>query len=369
MRRALVPLVLGGLLYLVAVVLIFAHESKMRAPGLGLAPLPAKTCAGPLVGVNSTLAYIQNARYRAESVQAIGRLLGAQVVRDSLLWDRVEAVRGRRDWTSPDNAVKQLRAAGIEPLLAVFGSPSWANGVPASKTEHNLYVPAPGPAFDAWLQHYANFVAAAVRRYRGVVHRWEIWNEPNLEAFWRPRADPEAYRRLYVTLRAAILKADPRAEVAVGGITALGVAPGAGMAGPVFLRRFMRGHPPVDVLAVHTYPRAGPTVDRRGQDNFGDILRIHDQLIAAGYSVPLWLTEWGWSTKLVGDRRQARFVDQSLKLLQRRYRFVRLATYFTDHDLPPRFFQGLLTADLRPKPAARAFRAQARGLAARCRRG
>ena len=70
---------------------------------------------------------------------------------------------------------------------------------------------------------FARFAAQAARRYAPLgVHHWEIWNEPNLAAFWMPRADPAAYARLLVDAAAAIRAADPRAVVILGGL-----APGA----------------------------------------------------------------------------------------------------------------------------------------------
>jgi hypothetical protein len=60
-------------------------------------------------------------------------------------------------------------------------------------------------------------------------------------------------------------------------------------------------------------------------------------------------------------------VDRSLAMLEERYPFVRVATYFSDHDRPPDFFSGLLDEDFEPKPAAIEFRERADRLAARCR--
>jgi polysaccharide biosynthesis protein PslG len=359
---------LASLLWLAAVVVAAVHSNhgaqRPQAP-----PLPRIACAGPEIGVYSSLAFDGDPQHRSETVEAIQRFLHPQVVRDGLLWNQIEPVEGRRNWSHTDSVVEKLRAAGIEPLLVVSGSPSWANGVPGSTPGQTAYVPPFGAARDAWLREYADFLAAAVRRYHDYVRRWEIWNEPNFVQFWRPRPDPVAYSQVYETLRATILRVDPTAEVAVGGLGGLTATEPPGIPGLEFLRRLTRLRPPIDAVAIHPYATADhpPWVHVPNENNFDDIQRVQDQLALEGEQASIWVTEWGWSSAAVGERLQAHYVSWSLTALEHRYRFVRVATYFLDHDLPPRFFQGLLDEQLEPKPAALAFRVQAERLAARCR--
>jgi polysaccharide biosynthesis protein PslG len=367
-RRTQVIVALGALLWLAGVAAAILLPGNA---GIGpeTPPLPEIFCAGPEIGVHSTLAFDGDPDHRAETVAAIHRLLDPQVVRDSLLWNEIEPVKGRRDWSRTDSIVEELRAAGIEPLLAVFGSPSWANGVPKSMPAHYLYVPSGGTALDTWLHEYSDFLAAAVRRYHDYVRRWEIWNEPNLVDFWRPRPDPVTYRHVYETLRATILRVDPTAEVAVGGLGGLSAASAPSIRGLAFLRHLMRTSPPLDAVAIHPYATDDhpPWVHLPKENNFDNIERVHNQLVAAREQAEIWVTEWGWSSAAVGTGRQALYLKRSLEMLEHRYRFVRLATYFVDHDRPPDFFEGLLDDDLGPKPAAGVFRRHAELAASRCR--
>ncbi len=96
-----------------------------------------------------------------------------------------------------------------------------------------------------------------------------------------------------------------------------------------------------------------PWVHVPNENNFDNIERVHDQLVADGERAPIWVTEWGWSSAS-GRRSAARRCTSTgrWQMLEHRYRFVRVATYFVDHDLPPSFFQGLLDEHLKPKPAA-----------------
>lgn len=371
-RRPRLILAIGALAWVavVAFAIVPLLDEDVDGGSLDATPLPATECPGLQLGVNSTLAFEGNAERRAATVAAIRDHLGASIVRDSLLWHKVEPVEGERDWSSPDGVVEDLREAGIEPLMVVLGSPPWANAQPESTAGHYLHVPPTGPALDAWLERYVDFLTEAVERYEGVVRRWEIWNEPNLAVFWRPRPDVAAYRQVYTTLRATILRADPAAEVAVGGLGALVVASRPDVSGLTFLRNLTRTTAPIDNVAIHAYTTDdhAPGIHIPGEKNFDDIGRVGDKLAAERGRPSVWLTEWGWSSTAVGEERQARYVDRSLAIVERRYPYVELATYFAEVDRRPDLFQGLLGQDLAPKPAARAFRRHADLAASRCER-
>jgi polysaccharide biosynthesis protein PslG len=362
-------LVLAGLLWVALVaIMIVAILDEGEGPG---PPQPGRSaverCAPPLIGVHSSVAWEADPERRAAIVGA-DEELGAQIVRTGLLWHQVQPTEGESDWTRPDSVIHELSAAGMEPLLIVLGSPSWANGVPASEPGHYFNVPARGPALEAWLKRYSAFLAQAVERYKGLVQRWEIWNEPNTVAFWRPQPDPLAYQHVYERLRATILRVDPRAKVAVGGLTGLTATSPPNIAGLDFLQALLQTRTPIDNVAIHPYSSEDhrPGLHIAGENNFDDIQQTRRALLAAGRRVPIWVTEWGWSSSSVGASAQARYVDTSLAMIEHRYPFVRVATYFVDHDLPPTYLQGLLDQDLDPKPAAAAFRTHARLAAARC---
>ena len=61
------------------------------------------------------------------------------------------------------------------------------------------------------LADYAAFVKTVLQRYASVgVHAYEIWNEPNISAFWSPRPDPERYAHLLKLAYVAVKSADPQ---------------------------------------------------------------------------------------------------------------------------------------------------------------
>jgi polysaccharide biosynthesis protein PslG len=308
----------------------------------------------PRYGVHQDLTY-DGLRWRRELAVDRARDIRAEISRNSLLWHKIEAQQGRRDWGRADAVLDELAVARIEPLFVVVGSPRWASGAKKGSSDSQFYVPPPGPEFKMWLRYYRDFVRAAVRRYRGRVNKWELWNEENESYFWKPRPNLDQYARLYGELRRTILEEDPNAEVAVGGLS--GIAAGAEIRGLHFLQKLIATGVQIDHVALHPYPSDGhaPNVHRRGQDNFDDIGLVHDYLRDAGVSAQIWVTEWGWSSASLGAERQASYVEASLKRIRDRFPYVEVATYFLDYDRPPNYYQGLFDSEFDPKPSAETF--------------
>jgi hypothetical protein len=140
---------------------------------------------------------------------------------------------------------------------------------------------------------YAAYSAAVAGRYRGQIAAYEIWNEENSSAFWRPAPDPAAYARLYLAARAAIHRADPGVPVLIGGLANTG----SGFLARLLRRPGLRGQ--VDGVAVHPYGRDPAQVLTRVRG-----YRLQLRALAAG-DVPLYVTEYGWATQPAGGRTYA----------------------------------------------------------------
>lgn len=345
------PVVLGLALLVLASVLAAPAEGMSRVRQVE----PVVGPGGTLYGVHQDLTFSGDAGRRAEIIDAVDRHLHPQVSRNSLLWHRVEPRRGARDWSVPDAVVDGLVEAGIRPLLVVYGSPSWANGVGEQVAGNEMYVPEREAAFRAWLTRYREFVRAAAARYRGKVVHWELWNEPNEGWFWKPRPSPERYARFYREMRRAILEVNPGAQVAVGGLP--GADGSVNITAPEFLRRLRELRLRPDIVALHPYTSdsLAPETQRPYENDFVDIEHVYQEARRGNPNVELWLTEWGWSTGYVSPVTQAAYLERSLELVATRYRYVSLATVFLDHDRPPRLYHGLLDAELNPKPAGEVF--------------
>jgi Thrombospondin type 3 repeat len=113
---------------------------------------------------------------------------------------------------------------------------------------------------------------------------YEIWNEPDIPSFWRPRADPATYADMYIKARAAIHEVDPAATVLVGGI--------GGNVG--YVRAMYAARPElagnVDAVGWHAY---GPSVEAM----FHSVRALRLALDGLGETaVPIRVTELGWPT-------------------------------------------------------------------------
>ena len=181
-------------------------------------------------------AWIQFGPGTVEQRIATLQRLGVRVVRLTVRWDQVEPEQGSFDWTAPDAVLGPLQDAGIEPIVTLYGTPGWANGVRAPNV-------APTDGAD-----FATFAAAIAERYPSV-HKWTIWNEPN-QRRWLSTASPVQYvTRLLNPAYVAIHDASPSSRVA-GGVTA--PRGGTGGTSPVtFIRGMGRAGARLDAYAHH----------------------------------------------------------------------------------------------------------------------
>ena len=189
---------------------------------------------------------------------------------------------------------------------------------------------------------------------------WEIGNEPNDADFWKPAPNVAQYATWYTALRTAIKQVDPTSLVALGGLNGLGYdMDPPGMRGTAFLTALYARHVYPDVVAIHPYSNMGqsPAVNLSEADNFDDIAVVHNFMAANGQgSIPLWITEWGWSVDKVTPTQQADYLGQSLALLDSAYAsYVTVATCYSEFDPSSIYHYGLYTAQFTARPAAAVF--------------
>jgi hypothetical protein len=333
------------------------------APAEGQPEAPPDTLFKPPVwedtryGLHMDLAFDTDPGHRSAVIDRAASL-GVQVSRNSFLWDRMQRDPNTDiDWSEPDAVVDELAARGIEPMFTAYGSPEWASGAPEGAEDPRVHVPEGDAEFDTWVGQYAHLMYLAATRYRGKVTKWEVWNEQNSNHFWQPAPDIDRYVEFFQAVRAAILKGNPDAQVAPGGLAALAVTNGGSVTGFDWLQQMLdRGVRP-DYVSIHPYAgeEQAPDDHRGRKNNFDDIERVHNILVEAGHEVPIWVTEWGWKTDEVSLDDQARYVTRSLEMIATDYPYVTVATYFINYDQAD-FTQGLYDANLNPRPAAEAFR-------------
>jgi xylan 1,4-beta-xylosidase len=222
------------------------------------------------------------------------------------------------------------------------------------------------PAHDAeWTTLIGELVQHWVERYGvGEVRRWlfEIWNEPNLGAFWT--GTQAQYFQLYAGAAHAIKAVD--SSLVVGG-----PATAANAWIPELLAFCAAAAVPIDFVSTHHYPtdafgQPGDDTVSQLADSRRSILRdqAREARREAG-GVPLYYTEWSTSSNPFDELHDqpyaaAFIVKTALEVgdLVAGYSYWTFSDIFEENYFASGAFHGgfgLLTIDGVPKPAYRAF--------------
>ena len=203
-------------------------------------------------------------------------------------WAELEPVKGRLNLRPLEERVTTLRKAGITDIVYVLGStPRWAA---ASLGSVDLY----GPGTSSPPRNVADFeryVTAVVKRFKGRITAYQVWNEANLTSFWR--GSPAQMADLTWRVKRIVRANDPRALV-VAASTTTRLTSAYRRFLPAYLSGLRARGWPVDVFAGHFYPQSTGTPTTRLQL----IGMMRRDLRAAGApSKPLWDTEVNFGLK------------------------------------------------------------------------
>ncbi len=350
-------LALFGLLWLPAT--SFAQtlaQAQAQSPSLQSAlPQPRRNIVfSDYLGMNTPLLFYAPEVYQRQL--AMLKKLGLRWVRVDLHWDYMEPQPGQWRHDLLDPLMQTLEQGGFRPVVYLVGTAPFAATRPEGTPFRDQYPPR-----DA--QEYAARMAALARRYPFVTH-WQVWNEPNILPFWRPREDPVAYARLLQASAAALRQRDLRDRQVVGaGMAYYSQMPQRGNALMLEALGQLGALHSTDVLAYHPYsdaPEGDP--DPTDADNF--ILRAHglNARLRAAHTGPIWATEWGWSTYQgekdhqtpINEAQQANYLLRRLMLMMA-LDYDRIFWFsFMDIDkivITRDRHYGLVRPDASPKPA------------------
>ena len=229
---------------------------------------------------------------------------------DPVHYDRIESV------------LDQVEQNGLKSLIILGYSVPWATPV----CEHH--------------EEWCEYVKSVVSRFHGRVKYWEIWNETNIESFWRSTPDPKAYAAFLKCTYETIKSIDPDAQVVYGGL--------AGVPFDYYEESLKAGAGEYfDVINIHPY-RSG-LVSRSIIERFlSDLQKFQDLTVQyTGRKKPLWITEMGWATPPSAGDRSAALIDAALVSLFPEGVPGKVAVLFDplyppSNCLAPEMWQGLL---------------------------
>jgi len=296
---------------------------------------------------------------------------GVGIVRQPFYWSRIETSSGHLDFSVYDHVVAAAARSGLKLLPVVMNPPAWRSTAPARLASRGMYPPKDPNAMaalaTALVQRYGprgSFWTAHKQLTPSPIRSWQVWNEPNIPAFWASGPNPAAYAQLLRVVGAAIHAADPGAEVVAAGLPPFD--------GGYTIKDFLDGMYAAgaagtyDTMAIHPYAPTAAGVLAVMQDARDELNRLGDP------GRPLWATEFGWATGgprttiTVTEAAQATVVHDTLALLQSHRDELTLRGYimFRLRDVPTNAGQadiwplhaGLLRRDGSEKPALAAFR-------------
>jgi len=334
----------------------------------------ANASVNPL-GINTFLQQEVEVAKRERALQMIHDA-GFRWIRQEFPWEDIE-IHGKGDfedrrwepyrsaWEKYDNIVDLAERYEIEIIARLSTPPKWTR---AENNEFSSLWPPDNYA------DYGDFVYAVVSRYRGRIHYYQIWNEPNLVREWGQVSAAEYVELLKVAYTRA-KEADPDCVILAGALSATIELDdeewGKGVNDFIYLQQMYDAGaaPYFDILSVQGYGLfSGPT-DRRMRPrvlNFSRPLYVREIMVDNGDAhKPVWISELDWSPvpesipPVYGrydEETRARYVVQAYDRMREEWPWMGVACFWffkladeSARDRPEYYFR-MVEPDFTPLP-------------------
>ena len=357
------------ILTIVALSLMLTPAARARAPQPAAPP--------SLFGLNMYITGQERGDYEARALVGMAQRIGAGWSREEISWANWGLGRANDFY---DRRVRMLSDGGIGIIgMLLTSHPAYRDAGCAAYARDTAQPPYWCPPND--MAAFAEWAARVVERYDADgtgdapgsprVAAWEIWNEPDQDGTWLPKADPAAYAVMLRTTHDAIKAADPSALVLNGGVMTFD---GIGVGG--FMSKVVEqaGWDSFDVLSLHPwlidYPPDDPGLinprERFDVTIPGRLEFAKRWLAERGGGKPIWITEVGWS--ICGNSCAPQFAkseDQQADYMVRTFALAAAAgvehvSYFQlddkfDGKQVPWGAMAIVRDDMSPRPAYVAY--------------
>jgi len=269
---------------------------------------------------------------------------GTKFIRMDFAWGGIERQKGEYNFSAYDRLVGDMDKIGIRCLLIFDYS-------------NRLYDNGLSPHTEEGWAAFAKWAAAGAKHFAGKGVLWEIWNEPNIQQFWKPKPNAEDYSKLCLATIDAIREADRNAFI---------MAPASSTFPWEFFETMGKQGVigKLDAFSVHPYRQTAPETAEADYARLRGLIEKY----APGKKLPIVSGEWGYSTGWRGmdDEKQANYlVRQRLVNL---WMGVPLSIWYDWHDdgpdpKEPEHHFGTVYLDYKPKPSYTAGKVLAETLA------
>lgn len=255
-------------------------------------------------------------------------------------------------WPAADDMVAVAHKYHLDLIVRLDMPPDWA-----TRTD-----PA-GLPFE--LDAYLDFVSAVAARYQGRILGYIVWNEPNLAVEWGGWvAEPKQYVEVLCQAYARIRAADPQTQVLAAGLAPTNEFSYRAMDDRAFLQQMLLHDAArcFDVLSAHDYGYGLPpdeAHDAHGGLNLARLIDLHEILLEAKATQPVWITELGYTIQPglhphVSVDEQADYLLGSFERVRAEWSWVEMFTVwnlsYTGGDEEMRGFS-IINSDRTPRPA------------------
>jgi len=248
------------------------------------------------------------------------------------------------NWDILDHYVGGTAQRGITIIPVLFNPPSELTTTPAVGALRGFYPTADPNAIGAYGAQLAarygsngSFWAEHPGIERHPITTWQIWNEPNLPVYWRPRLSPKGYAQMLCGAYRQIKAVDPSAEISTAGLPKSHIR--SSIWPSKYVPRMMRagGRGCFDTVALNAYAPTGKGVVKLVARFRRLLNRLHAR------NVSLRVTEFGWADQgperpraayTAGSNRQGRFISQAIRGLWKARKHLKLrgAVYYAWRD-------------------------------------
>jgi hypothetical protein len=265
------------------------------ATGLIVGTLACAAPATPAVAAGPGRAFFGMQAWTVPNAEDVAMMKRGGVGTVRALFQGGNGSRDKRRWAPYDVLMTAAAKQRIEVLPVLLGV--------AKKARPDRRLRVKRPRTRAALTAWGAFVRSVAARYGRGGRFWEahpeltpipltayqVWNEPNLPAYWYPADDAAGYLRLVRLTRSRLLDVDPKAVIVLAGLpnSKLGT-PMFDYVRAVYAQRGARAL--FDVVALHPYAKDAPVVVEALNRVRAQMNRRRDR------RTPIWITEVGWAT-------------------------------------------------------------------------